>query len=47
MSCIAFSLGEEVEEYETVNSNSDLDLTSNVVSAIFAVGGIPGGRRRR
>ena len=34
-----FTLGGDVEGYETVESGSDLDSTSSVVSAIFAVGG--------
>ena len=34
-----FTLGREVEGYETVESDSDSDSTSSVVSAIFRVGG--------
>ena len=42
-----FTLGGEVEGYETVELDSDSDSTVSVVSAIFTVGGIPGGRERR
>ena len=34
-----FTLGDDVEGYETVESDSDSDSTSSVVSAIFPVGG--------
>ena len=37
-----FTLGGDVEGYETVESDSDSDSTSSVVSAIFAVGGESG-----
>ena len=37
-----FTLGEQVERYETVKSDSDSDSTSSVVSSIFAVGGESG-----
>ena len=39
-----FTLGGDVEGYETVESGSDSDSTSSVVSAIFAVGGDSGGK---
>ena len=42
-----FTLGGDVEGYETVESDSDSDSASSVVSAIFTVGGILGGRERR
>ena len=39
-----FTLGGGVEGYETVESGSDSDSTSGVVSAIFTVGGGSGGK---
>ena len=34
-----FTVGEEVEKYETVGSDLDWDLTCSVASAVFQVGG--------
>ena len=43
-----FTLGGDVEVYETVESDLDSGSTSNIVSAICTVGGgIPGGSERR
>ena len=39
-----FTLGEEVEGYDTVESDSDSGSTSSVVSANFAIGGASGGK---
>ena len=39
-----FTLGGDVEGYETVGSDSDSDSTSGIVSSIFAVGGDSGGK---
>ena len=41
-----FTLGVDVEGYETVESDSVSDSTSSVVSAIFAVGGDSGGKEK-
>ena len=41
-----FTLGGVVEEYETVESDSYLDSTSSIVSAIFNVGGDSGRKRK-
>ena len=39
-----FTLGGDVEGYETVESDSDSDSTSSGVSAIFPIGGKSGGK---
>ena len=41
-----FTLGGDVEGYETVEADSNSNSTSSVVSAIFAVGGDSGGKEK-